>query len=378
MEKEYEDRNIREEELTKHISLRLHFPIEFLRLKVTGRCEIEIPEWMFDLDYPGHYMRRIKNVALTIPCVSGPYTGVHCRLTLLSSATRIDPLLRKPAHRCCNECEMDSPYKACLHDPRVVRQYAAREAIATSTGRNDTGMFELNFRDDRYLPFEYHGAISRWRIELPAENNFFDMDSLTDVVMHLNYTAREGGDLLRYAANEAAQKFLPGNCWTFFDIRHDFPEAWELFRTQSNGKAKHRELALRLSRKMFPFLPGRPDIFINRMALLFETPCRRPDPCDAARECPCPMDEKQDAHSLDVITSSGERHGHREDEETDMLCVTSREWPELYHGIVETQLGPLSPQEGHREVRFRFRKDVEHVSRAYLFCRYSGGRYESR
>jgi hypothetical protein len=378
MEKEYEDRNIREEELTKHISLRLHFPIEFLRLKVTGRCEIEIPEWMFDLDYPGHYMRRIKNVALTIPCVSGPYTGVHCRLTLLSSATRIDPLLRKPAHRCCNECEMNSPYQACLHDPRVVRQYAAREAIATSSGRNDTGMFELNFRDDRYLPFEYHGAISRWRIELPAENNFFDMDSLTDVVMHLNYTAREGGDLLRYAANEVAQKFLPGNCWTFFDIRHDFPDAWELFRTQSNGKAKHRELVLRLSRKMFPFLPGRPDIFINRMALLFETPCRRPDPCDADRECPCPVDEKQDAHSLDVITCGGERQGHREEEETDMLCVASREWPELYHGIVETQLGPLSPQEGHREVRFRFRKDVEHVSRAYLFCRYRGGRYGCR
>ena len=46
---------------------------------------------MFDLDYPGMYMRRIKNVSLTIPCVTGPYTGVHCRLTLLSSTTRIDP-----------------------------------------------------------------------------------------------------------------------------------------------------------------------------------------------------------------------------------------------------------------------------------------------
>ena len=37
--------------------------------------------------------------------------------------------------------------------------YAAREAIATSSGQNDSGLFELNFRDERYLPFEFHGAM---------------------------------------------------------------------------------------------------------------------------------------------------------------------------------------------------------------------------
>ncbi len=41
MEKEYCDLNRREYELTKHISMRLFFPREFLQLKVTGRCEIE-------------------------------------------------------------------------------------------------------------------------------------------------------------------------------------------------------------------------------------------------------------------------------------------------------------------------------------------------
>ena len=84
-------------ELTKHISLRLDFPAAYLQLRTTGYCEISIPEWMFDLDYPGHYMRRIKNVTLTMPCVAGPYTGVHCRLTLLSSMTRTSPELRPPA-----------------------------------------------------------------------------------------------------------------------------------------------------------------------------------------------------------------------------------------------------------------------------------------
>ena len=37
-------------------------------------------EVLFDLDYPGHYLRRLKSVGLTIPCVTGPYTGVSCTL----------------------------------------------------------------------------------------------------------------------------------------------------------------------------------------------------------------------------------------------------------------------------------------------------------
>ena len=51
----------------------------------------------------------------------------------------------------------------CADDPRIVRQYGAREAIATSGGRDDSGMFQLDFNDQRYLPFEYMGAVSRWR-----------------------------------------------------------------------------------------------------------------------------------------------------------------------------------------------------------------------
>src|SRR5204863_3777045 len=149
MEAEYTSCNRREYELTKHISLAQQFPMQFLQLKVTGRCEIEIPEWMFDMDYPGHYMRRIKNVSLTIPCVTGPYTGVHCRLTLLCSETRIDPALRVPAAHCCAEHKPYDRYEACCDDPRIAREYAAKEAIATSSGQHDTGLFELDFRDER-------------------------------------------------------------------------------------------------------------------------------------------------------------------------------------------------------------------------------------
>jgi hypothetical protein len=40
------------------------------------------------------------------------------------------------------------------------------QSVATSNAQNDSGLFELNFRDERYLPFEGTGAISSWRLEL--------------------------------------------------------------------------------------------------------------------------------------------------------------------------------------------------------------------
>jgi len=63
-------------------------PVALLTLKATGSCVVSIPEWLYDMDCPGHYMRRIKSVALSIPAVAGPYTSVNCTLSLLRSSLR--------------------------------------------------------------------------------------------------------------------------------------------------------------------------------------------------------------------------------------------------------------------------------------------------
>jgi hypothetical protein len=64
---------------------------------------------------------------------------------------------------------------------------------------------------------------------------YFDMDTLSDVIVNLNYTSREGGGLLRHAAMEAARKHLPGEGWCFFDVRHEFPEGWQVLRNSSRS-----------------------------------------------------------------------------------------------------------------------------------------------
>src|SRR4029077_1238554 len=128
-----------------------------LTLKVTGSCQVTIPEWLYDRDCPGHYMRRIKTAAVSIPSVVGPYTGVHCTVTLLGSTIRKSPELK------------DGEYaRQGAGDDRFVDYAGATTSIVTSTGSNDTGLFETNLRDERFLPFEGAGAESTWKLDLPA------------------------------------------------------------------------------------------------------------------------------------------------------------------------------------------------------------------
>jgi hypothetical protein len=381
MEKAYLDENVREYELTKHFSLRRHFPMEFLRLRTTGSCEIDIPEWMFDLDYPGHYMRRIKSVTLTIPCVTGPYTGVHCRLTLISSVTRIHPRLSASLHDCCCppepcgcDCGEDErlrrEYEPCPDDPRIVRHYSACEAIATSTAQNDSGLFELNFSDQRYLPFEFMGAVSRWRIELPRENNYFDFDSLSDTIIRMNYTAREGGELLRRAANEAARRHLPGDGWCFFEVRHEFPDTWQLFRDSARDKRSAEHLKLRFDRKMFPFVPGSHEVWIDKMAILFDTRTHDDCGCPEIQGCPCP----EPGEPACRVVEFSEGHEDRDDEcvrKLSVCCPVSDQCPDLYCGIFDTHVGPLGSNSHRREVGFRFPAGTGEVEHVFLLCRYT-------
>ncbi len=240
MEVSYLDQNKREYEITKNISVVLHDPLALIALKETGHCEVFLPEELFDADYPGHYMRRIKNVSLTIPCVTGPYTSINCTLTLLSNKTRID-----------GDAQRDYPEQE--DDDRFVTNFAALQSIATSHAQNDSGMFELNFRDERYLPFEGAGIISRWRIDMPKDCNAFDFNTVSDVIIRLNYTAREGGDLLREKARSAVIMPPQENLVRMFSARHEFPNEWYRFLQPTDPEAPNHTLQIDLKQERFPF-----------------------------------------------------------------------------------------------------------------------------
>src|SRR5205823_3872880 len=60
LEAAYHENRGHDFEVTKHISLQQLDPLALIELRETGKCEFSIPEMVFDMDFPGHYMRRIK------------------------------------------------------------------------------------------------------------------------------------------------------------------------------------------------------------------------------------------------------------------------------------------------------------------------------
>ena len=100
---------------------------------------------------------RIKTVAVSIPCVTGPYASVNCTLTLLKSSIRKTPIVG------------DQYPRVDAEDERFSDNFGSLQSIVTSSGQSDSGLFETSLRDERYLPFENSGVICELRLELPAD-----------------------------------------------------------------------------------------------------------------------------------------------------------------------------------------------------------------
>ncbi|WP_460120097.1 Tc toxin subunit A-related protein [Pseudomonas sp. H3_G09] len=140
-----------------------------------GTCEFELTQKMFDDDYAGqnHYLRRIKTISVTLPTILGPYQDI--RAVLKQTYSKVE--------------------MAATVDSSVKENLRSSQQIALSTSLEDNGMFQLNFQDERYLPFEYTGAISRWILTFPEGQDDI-LQRLHNVIVHVYYTARcEGGSL---------------------------------------------------------------------------------------------------------------------------------------------------------------------------------------
>jgi hypothetical protein len=239
LEMAYHDNNKREFEITRHVSLRQLDPLALLSLKITGSCTVSIPEWLYDRDCPGHYMRRIKTVALSVPCVVGPYTSLNCMLTLQKSSVRAKPTLNSGTYARNSSSD----------DDRFADYYGSVESVVTSGAASDTGMFETNLRDERFLPFEGAGAVSTWSLSLPTAYPPFDYMTISDAILHIRYTARDGGgQLASHAVKEFKQLFQPSSVLAnLFSLRYDFPSEWATF-TSAGGN-----FVFQMRRDHFPY-----------------------------------------------------------------------------------------------------------------------------
>lgn len=225
LEVTYMKRNTRQLEITSNISLRRLDPNALWKLRLDGTCTFTVPTWLFDMDFPDHQRRRIKSVSVSVPGVVGPYGGVNGIL----------------------QCKQGSDIRT----------------IATSSGQNDAGVFQLDFRDERYLPFEGISLDSdpsdgtrrtEWSFSLPAENRPFDYETISDVVLHIHYTARppatSTAPLPPPPSSESGRSFK-----LLVSVRHDFPA--ESRQLREHGA---ESVTVILDDRLFPYFARNPAI----------------------------------------------------------------------------------------------------------------------
>jgi hypothetical protein len=203
-------------------------------------------------------------VSVTIPCVAGPYTSVPCKLTLLANRTRVDP---RPG----TQYGITGP-----DDQRFEFNFGSIRSIVTSTARDDSGTFESpTLRDERYLPFEGAGVISSWRLELPPDFPPFDYRTITDFILTIRYTSRDGGDILRDLASKKLGDALKnmqvqtGRTGLIhgFSGRHEFVDAWQAFAYMPDTQAGDQVLSFPISADRFPAFTGLKPLKINRVLM---------------------------------------------------------------------------------------------------------------
>ncbi|MFZ2898277.1 MAG: hypothetical protein WA004_06645 [Saprospiraceae bacterium] len=200
LELAYHDYNKREYEIVKHITLSSDSSSNWAAQAgvIIDNCEIidnsvkeikfTLEESLFDLDFPGHYMRRIKHACLSLENEGQNAENISCTLTLLESSIRKSPLVNEKYIRSESE-----------DDPRFIDYFGPVQSIATSHGQYDGGLFNLDWKDERFLPFEGAGAKSSWRITFPQNSGI----QISQITLHLYFTAREGGEILKDAAEAA-------------------------------------------------------------------------------------------------------------------------------------------------------------------------------
>jgi Tc toxin complex TcA C-terminal TcB-binding domain len=174
---------------------------ELQQFRETGVLTFATQQALFDSEFPGHYLRLIKRVKVSVIALLPPGRGV--RATLAASGLSRVVVARGPFD--------------------TVSLHRQPESIAFTSPSNATGMFDLEPEGGLLLPFEGMGVDSVWRLELPKPANPFDYRTIADVLLTIEYTALASEDYRDRIVRELDRRFTGDRA---FSIRNQFPDAW--------------------------------------------------------------------------------------------------------------------------------------------------------
>ncbi|NVB43322.1 hypothetical protein G6O69_36190 [Pseudenhygromyxa sp. WMMC2535] len=238
MEAAYLRGDARRLEICRQVSLLELDPLALLQLQAKGSCEFELGEALFAYDFPGHYRRQIKTLAVSF----GEGVAINATLTQLGNRTVLQPDPKAVGFLLSGKGEAPISLRS---------NWKGQQQIVLSHRDQydkNNGMFELRYDSERYLPFEGTGAVSRWRLELGAKLDAGERSALRDVTIDLRYTALQGGDA--YAAAVRGQ-LEPYQAMRHIDVGASFSERWQSFLVSTSDT-----LVLPLTQALFPNISG--------------------------------------------------------------------------------------------------------------------------
>ena len=194
--------NRRKLQLTKVVSLAQFAPVEFQRFRESGVLNFSLPLELFDRDFPGHYLRLIRRVRLSMVALIPPTQGIKAAVT----STGISRVV----------------VGGDVYQRIVLRREP--ESVALTSPLNASGIFELEpASPELNLPFEWSGVDMGWELRLPQAANLFDYRTIADVLMTLEYTALDSFDY-RQQVQQALQSTLRAE--RPFSFRQELVDAW--------------------------------------------------------------------------------------------------------------------------------------------------------
>ncbi|WP_036768631.1 neuraminidase-like domain-containing protein [Photorhabdus australis] len=130
--------------------------------KTSLQASISLSDLKIMDDYPASTgkIRRIKQISVSLPALLGPYQDIQAILSYGGDATS----------RLAKGCQ----------------------ALAVSHGMNDSGQFQLDFNDGKFLPFEGIAIDDKGALTLSFPNATGKQKalllSLSDIILHIRYT----------------------------------------------------------------------------------------------------------------------------------------------------------------------------------------------
>lgn len=163
------------------------------QLSAGKSIDFELKTQHFDSNYPGHYQRQIRHLSVSFIARNEKSLGTPSGILTQTANT----LLTRMDHDALKYFYGSSK----TLPASVIRNVRAEQSMALSSLTQDDGLgyapgqwvYESMVHDERYLPFEGTGALSRWALQLPdAQFSASLTESLDDIHLNLIYTAKPG------------------------------------------------------------------------------------------------------------------------------------------------------------------------------------------